>query len=50
MNELSRKFVFYGALFMAMAVAVGAFGAHGLKQSLTKEMAIVYHTGVAYQF
>ncbi|WP_331775361.1 DUF423 domain-containing protein [Sulfurospirillum sp. 1612] len=50
MNELSRKFVFYGALFMALAVAIGAFGAHGLKQSLTKEMAVVYHTGVTYQF
>ena len=50
MNEVSRKFAFYGALFMVIGVAVGAFGAHGLKQILTKEMAIVYHTGVAYQF
>jgi len=50
MNELSRKFLFYGALFMLIGVAVGAFGAHALKHSLNKEMTIVYHTGVAYQF
>jgi uncharacterized membrane protein YgdD (TMEM256/DUF423 family) len=32
------------------AVAIGAFGAHGLKEKLTAEMLEVYKTGVFYQF
>ena len=32
------------------AVAIGAFGAHGLKQNLTTDMLEVYKTGVLYQF
>ncbi len=50
MNKLSRKFVFLGAIFMTSAVAFGAFGAHGLKHVLSKEMLAVYHTGVEYNF
>lgn len=30
------------------AVAIGAFGAHGLKEKLTSEMLEVYKTGVLY--
>lgn len=50
MNSLTKKFAFYGAIFMLSAVALGAFGAHGLKNILTKEMLIIYNTGVEYQF
>ncbi len=50
MNELTKKFAFYGAIFMALAVGLGAFGAHGLKNVVTKEMLVIYHTGVEYQF
>ncbi len=32
------------------AVAIGAFGAHGLREKLTPEMLEVYKTGVLYQF
>ena len=32
------------------AVAVGAFGAHGLREKLAPEMLEVYKTGVLYQF
>lgn len=39
-----------GAVFMALAVMLGAFGAHALKQSLSPEMLAVYKTGVEYQF
>ena len=39
-----------GAIFMALAVLLGAFGAHALKQSLSSEMLAVYKTGVEYQF
>lgn len=50
MNELTKKFAFYGAVFMALAVGLGAFGAHGLKNVVTKEMLVIFHTGVEYQF
>ena len=32
------------------AVAIGAFGAHGLREKLSSEMLEVYKTGVLYQF
>ena len=38
-----------GAAAMFVAVALGAFGAHGLKNVLTDEMKAVYETGVRYQ-
>lgn len=37
---------FYGAT----AVALGAFGAHGLKDILTEQQLISFKTGVLYQF
>jgi uncharacterized membrane protein YgdD (TMEM256/DUF423 family) len=36
------------AAFGASGVALGAFGAHGLRQRLTPEMLGVYQTGVLY--
>jgi len=39
-----------GAVFMALAVLLGAFGAHALKQIVSPEMLAVYKTGVEYQF
>jgi len=39
-----------GAIFMLIAVAAGAFGAHGLKTILVPEMLAVYRTAVDYQF
>ncbi len=50
MNELTKKFTLYGALFMALAVGLGAFGAHGLKHVVSKESLTVFHTAVEYQF
>lgn len=38
------------ALSGFFAVALGAFGAHGLKQQLSSEMMAVYQTAVHYQF
>ena len=35
---------------MALAVLLGAFGAHALKTRLSPEMLQVYKTGVEYQF
>jgi uncharacterized membrane protein YgdD (TMEM256/DUF423 family) len=39
-----------GALFAALAVILGAFGAHALKAKLSPEQLMVFETGVCYQF
>ena len=36
------------AIFMFLAVAIGAFGAHGLKQKLNPEMLSIFETAVRY--
>ena len=38
-----------GASLMFLAVALGAFAAHGLKTRLTPDMLAVFETGVRYQ-
>jgi uncharacterized membrane protein YgdD (TMEM256/DUF423 family) len=38
-----------GSFTMFLGVALGAFGAHGLKQILGSEMKVVYQTAVFYQ-
>ena len=40
---------FQGALLTGTAVALGAFGAHALKASLSAEMLAIFETGVRYQ-
>lgn len=37
-----------GAAFMFLAVGLGAFGAHALKERLTPDMLAVWETGVKY--
>lgn len=45
----NKKFwIFISAVSGFTAVAIGAFGAHGLKEKLTPEMLEVYKTGVLY--
>lgn len=39
-----------GALFAALAVILGAFGAHGLKEILEASELATFETGVRYQF
>lgn len=39
-----------GTLFAALAVVLGAFGAHALKAKLSPDMLAVFETGVRYQF
>lgn len=46
----NRNILLSGAIFMALAVMLGAFGAHALKTQLSPEMMQVYKTGVEYQF
>lgn len=39
-----------GALLAGLAVALGAFGAHGLKGQVSSELLAVYETGARYHF
>src|SRR5712691_10996664 len=45
---MDRTFVFVGALAGFLGVALGAFGAHGLRARLSTEMLGVFETGVRY--
>ena len=47
---MSRKFIALGALLAATAVALGAFGAHGLKKIVDDSTVQTFQTGVQYQF
>ncbi|WP_148898382.1 DUF423 domain-containing protein [Fodinibius salinus] len=47
---MQKLFLIIGSLAMAVAVALGAFGAHGLKEMLTQEMLDIFETGVRYHF
>ena len=41
--------LFIGAVAGAIAVALGAFGAHGLKDRISAEFLAIFETGVRYQ-
>jgi uncharacterized membrane protein YgdD (TMEM256/DUF423 family) len=43
-----KFFVVLGSLNAFLAVALGAFGAHGLKSKVSAEMLTVWQTGVQY--
>jgi uncharacterized membrane protein YgdD (TMEM256/DUF423 family) len=45
-----KLFLVLGGLNALLAVALGAFGAHALKASLSAEMLSIYQTGVQYHF
>ncbi len=45
-----KKALVAGAAFGALAVILGAFGAHALKAVLTPDQLQVFDTGVKYQF
>lgn len=46
---MDRLFFAAGAISACLAVAAGAFGAHGLKSRLDAEMLSIFETGVRYQ-
>jgi uncharacterized membrane protein YgdD (TMEM256/DUF423 family) len=48
-NAPERSFILAGALSAGIGVGLGAFGAHGLRDSLGPQMLQVYETGVRYQ-
>lgn len=45
---MNNKWIAIGAIFGFLGVAIGAFGAHSLKQYLTPETIETYKTGVQY--
>lgn len=47
---MHKGFLIWAALLGALAVALGAFGAHGLKQVVPAETVATFETGVRYQF
>jgi uncharacterized membrane protein YgdD (TMEM256/DUF423 family) len=46
---MDRTFLLLGALAGFIGVALGAFGAHGLRNRLSADMLAVFETGVRYQ-
>lgn len=46
---MHKTFLSLGALFGGIAVALGAFGAHSLKQIVSTDVVSVFQTGVQYQ-
>jgi len=47
---VARTFLLAAAICAMLAVALGAFGAHGLKHRLSVELMAAYQTGVQYHF
>lgn len=45
---MAKLFLFIGSIIMALAVVIGAFGAHGLEGKLSERMMKNYQTGVQY--
>lgn len=46
---MDRKLISTGAIFGMIAIILGAFGAHALKEVLSIESLSTYETGVKYQ-
>jgi uncharacterized membrane protein YgdD (TMEM256/DUF423 family) len=46
---MSKKWLIIAGISGFLGVALGAFGAHGLKSVLSPEMIEIYKTGVLYQ-
>ena len=45
---MQRQFLLVGAILGFLGVAIGAFGAHGLRSRLSPEMLAVFEVGVRY--
>lgn len=49
-NDKTKMFLAIASFMMALAISLGAFGAHGLKSILDEYMLKVYNTGIQYHF
>lgn len=47
---MPKTFLILGAINAFFCIALGAFGAHGLKKMLSADMLAVYQTGIQYHF
>ncbi|RIH66047.1 DUF423 domain-containing protein [Mariniphaga sediminis] len=47
---MAKTILMTASVLLALAVALGAFGAHGLKSQLSTDMLQTYKTGVEYHF
>jgi uncharacterized membrane protein YgdD (TMEM256/DUF423 family) len=48
-NKLDKRIVVTAAFLGALTIAIGAFGAHGLKQLVDAEAITSFETGIRYQ-
>lgn len=49
-QPLANRSLLTGTLLLALAVIIGAFGAHGLKELVSPEKLVTFETGVRYHF
>jgi uncharacterized membrane protein YgdD (TMEM256/DUF423 family) len=49
MTKYHKKIVISASVLAAVAITLGAFGAHGLKQLISVESLAIFETGVTYQ-
>ena len=49
-SKNTKKFMVIASFMMALAIAIGAFGAHGLKPYLDQYSTEIYEKAVSYQF
>jgi uncharacterized membrane protein YgdD (TMEM256/DUF423 family) len=47
---VQKTFLFLAAVLGALAVGLGAFGAHGLSSSIDEHSLMIYEKGITYQF
>ena len=49
MSKIDKKTVIIAAILGAITIAIGAFGAHGLKELVNEQSLNSFNTGVRYQ-
>lgn len=50
LNNKIKTFLAIASFMMALAICLGAFGAHALKSILDESMLNIYNTGIQYHF
>jgi uncharacterized membrane protein YgdD (TMEM256/DUF423 family) len=50
LNSSARTSFVTGTIILALAVLIGAFGAHGIKNLVAPERLVTFETGVRYHF
>ncbi|MES2526784.1 MAG: DUF423 domain-containing protein [Bdellovibrionota bacterium] len=50
MNQNARTSLLAGTALLFLAVVIGAFGAHGIKNIVSPEKLVTFETGVRYHF